>query len=187
MGLKIVQLIIALTLLAASYCMAADQTPAFIEWKLSDMKVVNMGTVSSGAEGSMRSGVRIEGKAVTETPGAIFPEGKFTVKVNVFNPAEDIQDQKAGNWYLRGEWSITAQGAGQEELKSRYNPYSLSGMFTGSLPYDPAAKTGAMELEMKLQRGGMKPRTGRMQTGKFTGTSDFAGILTTPFIPSTTK
>jgi hypothetical protein len=135
----------------------------------------------------MRTGVKIEGKVVTTTPGAIFSEGTFSATFNIFNPREDVSDKKAGNWYLRGEWAITAKGANPAVLKSRYNPYSLSGMLTASIPYDPSFAVGVMEAEMMLQRGGSKPRTGRMPAGTFSGSSNFEGKLTTPFIASTAK
>jgi hypothetical protein len=124
---------------------------------------------------------------VTTTPGAIFSEGTFSATFNIFNPSEDVSDKKAGNWYLRGEWAITAKGANPAVLKSRYNPYSLSGMLTASIPYDPSFAVGVMEAEMMLQRGGSKPRTGRMPAGTFSGSSNFEGKLTTPFIASTAK
>jgi hypothetical protein len=164
---------------------AADQPPAVIEWQLTETKVITWGTMGNGAEGSMRSGIKIEGKAVTATPGAIFSEGKFSTTLNAFMPTEDMGDQKAGTWYLRGQWSVTAQGADPAILTSRYNPYSISGQLTASVPYDPAIATGVMVAEVRLQRAGTKPRTGRMPVGSFAGSTIFEGTLITPYISTT--
>jgi len=180
------QAIIGLTLILLLHGRAAaDPQPAFMEWHLSETKVISWGTVSNGAEGSMRSGIRIEGKAVTATPGAIFSEGKFSTTLNAFKPARNMGGQKAGIWYLRGEWRVTAKGTDPAILKARYNPYSISGMLTASLPYDPSSASGAMEAEVRLQRAGTRPRTGRMPTGSYSGSTNFEGTLTTPFISPT--
>jgi hypothetical protein len=177
------QTAVALTLiLFAPGRAAAEPPPAVIEWQLSDTRVISWGTIGNGLEGSMRSGIRIEAKAATTTPGAIFSEGKFSTTLNAFKPIEDMGDQKAGTWYLRGQWSVTAQGADPAILKARYNPYSISGQLTAAVPYDPASATGVMEAEVRLQRAGIKPRTGRMPAGVFVGTTNFEGTLTTPFI-----
>lgn len=180
------QTVVALTLMLFTPGRAATEPlPAFIEWQLSDTKVLSWGTIANGLEGSMRSGIRIEGKAVTTTPGAIFSEGTFSTTLNAFKPSEDMGDQKSGVWYLRGQWSVTAQGADPAILKARYNPYSISGQLTASVPYDPSFATGVMEAVVRLQRAGNRPRTGRMPTGSFEGTTNFEGKLTTPFISTT--
>lgn len=179
------QTVIALTLILFTHGRAAaEPPPAVIEWQLSDTRVISWGAARDGVEGRMRTGIRIEGRAMTATPGAIFSEGTFSTTLNAFRPVEDMGDQKAGTWYLRGQWSVTAQGADPAILKARYNPYSISGQLTASVPYDPAFATGAMEAEVRLQRAGTRPRTGRMPTGAFAGTTNFEGTLTTPFIPS---
>jgi hypothetical protein len=181
----LMQFIMTLAFFVASCGPAAgDQAPAVMEWQLTEAKVINPGTVGTLTEGSMRSGIKIEAKAVTQTPGAIFPEGTFIITMNAFSPAADMPGQKAGSWYLRGEWTITAPHADPEILKARYNPYSVSGMLTGTVPYDPATTLGMLEAEVRLQRGGSKPRTGRMPTGSFSGTTIIEGKLTIPFIAS---
>jgi hypothetical protein len=174
-------------LIASCGVAVANQKPSVMEWQLSEAKVVNPGTVGALTEGSMRSGIKIEAKAVTQTPGAIFPEGTFSITFNAFSPTKDMPGQKAGIWYLRGEWTITAPNVDPAILKARYNPYSLSGRLIGSVPYDPATTIGMLEAEVILQRGGTKPRTGRIPAGTFTGTTIMEGKLTTPFIASMAK
>jgi len=181
----IIQLIITLAISVFLYSVAAaGQPPATIEWQLSDAKVISWGALATAKEGRMRTGIKIAGKAVSWTPGAIFPEGAFSVAMNAFSPSADMADQKAGNWYLKGEWTITATGADPAALKSRYNPYAMTGLLNASLPFDPTVETGTMEARVRLQRGGTKPRTGRMPAGSFSGKSNFEGKLTTPFVPS---
>ena len=182
------QFIVALTIFAATCGVAvANQNPSIMEWQLTEAKVVNPGTVGTLTEGSMRSGVKIEAKAVTQTPGAIFPEGTVSITLNAFSPTVDMPGQKAGSWYLRGEWTITALNADPAMLKARYNPYSMSGMLTGTVPYDPETTLGMLEAEVRLQRGGTKPRIGRMPAGSFSGTTKMEGKLITPFIASAPK
>jgi hypothetical protein len=177
------QTIVALIMILLAHGQAAAGTPPdAIQWQLSDTKVISWGTLSDGLEGSMRSGIKIEGKAVTEAPAAIFSEGKFSTTLNAFRPVTDMGNQKAGIWYLHGQWSVTAKGADPALLKARYNPFSISGMLTAAVPYDPSFATGVMEAEMRLQRAGTKPRTGRMPTGSFSGSTNFEGTLTTPFV-----
>lgn len=181
--LAMLQIIIVVAIIHIAHGTAtAEQTPAVIQWQLSETKTISWGTLSNGLEGSMRSGIKIEGKAVSATPGAIFSEGKFSTTLNAFKPNEDMGEQKAGVWYLHGQWSVTAQGADPALIKARYNPHSISGMLTAAVPYDPSFATGIMEAEMRLQRAGTKPRTGRMPSGSFSGSTNFEGTLTTPFI-----
>lgn len=184
----IMQLIITLTLVVPSYSKAESGQPqAIIEWQLFDTKVISWGTVISATEGRMRTGIKITGKAFNETPDAIFHDGVFSITMNAFSPTEDMAGQKAGNWYLRGEWTIAATGADPTTLKSRYNPYALTGLLNTSLPFDPSAEIGDMAAQVMLQRGGTKPRTGRMPAGTYSGKSNFEGKFTTPFIPSVSK
>jgi hypothetical protein len=123
-------------------------------------------------------------KAISETAGAIFTEGSFSIEMTLFSPARDQNSQKKGNWYARGAWIITARDADPAALKARYNPYALSGTLSATLPYDPSVKTGPLEAVVLLQRGGTRPRVGRMVQNSFTGNSLFEGKLTTPFIPA---
>ena len=187
-AISCMQFLVAMTIIAATCGVAvANQSPSLMEWQLSEAKVVTPGAVGTLTEGSMRSGIKIEAKAVTQTPGVIFPEGTFSITLNAFSPSADMPGQKAGSWYLRGEWTITAPNADPALLKARYNPDSMSGMLTGTVPYDPETTLGMLEAEVRLQRGGTKPRTGRMPGGTFSGTTKMEGKLTIPFIALTTK
>ena len=187
-AISCMQFLVALTIIAATCGVAvANQSPSLMEWQLSEAKVVTPGAVGTLTEGSMRSGIKIEAKAVTQTPDAIFPEGTFTITLNAFSPTVDMPGQKAGSWYLRGEWTITALNADPAMLKARYNPYSMSGMLTGTVPYDPETTLGMLEADVRLQRGGTKPRIGRMPAGSFSGTTKMEGKLTTAFIASASK
>lgn len=184
----IMQFIVTLTLFLPLHSIAdADQPPALIEWQLSDTKVVSRGTLATAPEGKIRTGIKITGKAVSSIPGAIFSEGVFNIVMTAFIPNEDMAGQKKGSWYIRGKWTITATGADPADLKPRYNPYSMTGLLSTSLPFDPSVENGNMVAQVTLQRGGTRPRTGRMPAGSYSGKSNFEGKLTTPFIPSVPK
>jgi hypothetical protein len=170
--------------LATYFICSAEPSPTTIEWQLFDTKVVSWGKPGTTTEGKVRTGVKMNAKAISETAGAIFTEGSFSIEMTLFSPARDQNSQKKGNWYARGAWIITARDADPAALKARYNPYVLSGTLNATLPYDPSVKTGPLEAVVQLQRGGTRPRVGRPVQNSFTGNSLFEGKLTTPFIPA---
>jgi hypothetical protein len=177
--------VVTIVLVLATYliCSAEPSSPT-IEWQLFDTKVVSWGKPGTTTEGKVRTGVKIKGKAITETAGAIFHEGTFSIEMTLFSPSRNQNSQKKGNWYARGAWIITAKDADPAALTSRYNPYVLSGALNATLSYDPSVKTGPMEAVVQFQRGGTRPRVGRPVQNSFIGNSIFEGKLTTPFIPA---
>lgn len=186
--ITIMQLIITLTLFTFSCHLAdAGQPPAIIDWQLSGAKVNSWGAIATMKEGRMRTGIKIEAKADTSTPEAIFSEGIFHIDMTAFSPLKDMPGQKRGQWYLRGSWTITAKDADPSVVKARHNPFLLAGVLSTSLPFDPAVKSGLMEAQVRLQRGGTKPLIGRMPPGSYSGNSNFEGTLTIPFLPSAAK
>ena len=174
-----------IVLVLATYLIcSAEPSPPTIEWQLSDTKVESWGKPGTTTEGKVRTGVKIKGKAITETAGAIFPDGTISIEMTLFSPARDLINQKKGQWYARGAWIITAKDADPAALKSRYNPYVLSGTLNATLPYDPSVKNGPMAAVVQFQRGGTRPRVGLPVKNSFLGNSLFEGKLTTPFIPA---
>jgi len=161
--------------------------PKAIEWQITGTKVVSPGKVITSKEGKTRMGMKIEGKAITETPDAVFAEGEFSIDITVFKPEGDKPGPGKDRWQLRGNWTITAKDADPATMKARYNPYVLSGALNADLPFDPALRSGALEAGVRLQRGGGRPWGGHRASGSFIGNSIFEGKLTTPFIPATAK
>jgi hypothetical protein len=180
-----IQLIVTLTALVVSCTLAKADNPPVIEWQLTDAKVTSWGTMSTLKEGNMRTGIQIETKADTATPGALFSRGVFKIEMTAFSPFKDMAGQKKGRWYLRGSWTITTKDADAKTAKARYSPYLLTGLLSSTLLFDPATKNGTMAAQSRLQRGGTRPRVERSGTAGYTYTGDttFNGILTTPFIP----
>jgi hypothetical protein len=177
-----------LSLLLPFTASATGQPPAnAIEWQITDTKVVSPGEVITSKEGKTRMGMKIEGKAVTGTPDAIFAEGVFSIDFTVFKPERDMPSPGKDLWQLRGNWTITAKDADPAIMKARHNPYVLGGALNADLPFDPALKSGALEAVVRLQRGGIRPWAGPRARGTFMGNSMFEGKLTTPFIPATAK
>lgn len=160
--------------------------PNAIEWRITDTRVVSAGREVASGEGKTRAMV-IEGKAVTETPDAIFPEGVFKINLAVVKPEQKKPAKQADRWHLRGSWTITAKNADPVVMKARYNPYVLAGALNAETPYDPALGGGALEANVRLQRGGVRPWAGPKARGTFAGSSKFEGKLTTPFIPDMHK
>jgi hypothetical protein len=158
-----------------------------ITWQISETKVESPGKVTKTAEGETRTGMVITGKAVNTATEAIFPEGAFRCEYSIIRPAGKAAKDKKATWQLRGKWSITASNADPALMKSRYNPYVVSGSLKAVLPFDPTAETGSMAAEVTLQSGGMRPWAGPRAKGSFAGNSKFEGTLTTPFIQMVKK
>jgi hypothetical protein len=174
-------IIIFLVLMTTSSVFAFDGPPKGVEWQLSETTAISWGILSRTSEGEIRSGIKIEGKAVAQSSDNTFSEGAFTVTLTAFAPYEDMPGQKKGNWYLSGNWSITATGT---DPTSHPSPTSvLTGTLKASLAYDPAVETGPMAAELRLQHRGVSVRAGRMSKGSYSGKSNFEGRLTT-CIPS---
>lgn len=177
------RIIIILFVLIAGAPFTAGGSPGRIEWQLSDTRLVSRGTVAVTAEGSIRTGIRIEGKA-TAMDQVVPSEALFTATLTAFSPNVEMPGQTKGFWYLSGNWTITAADAASAARTPRGNPALLAGVIKAALPFDPVVGTGFMEAEVRLQQRGMSPRAWRMARGTFSGTSHMEGSLTITAVPS---
>jgi hypothetical protein len=48
--------------------------------------------------------------------------------------------QKAGLWYVQGEWSIVKTGATYADTKERHNPATIAGKCQTELDFNPTAE-----------------------------------------------
>ncbi len=165
---------------------AAAETPRGVEWQLHDTKVIHTGTLVPLAEGDVRTGITVVGRATAMDQAAASEPGIFSATLTAFTPSADMPGQKKGFWYLNGNWTITAADAGVTPRTSRGNSVLLAGVIKATLPFDPGVGTGMMEADVRLQQRGMSPRAWRMAQGSFSGTTHLEGRLAIPAVPSIT-
>jgi hypothetical protein len=95
--------------------------------------VVQPGTTSVTAEGTLVQGYTIESKA-KEKDSKLVPEGTFLLELSVFQPSADTDTQEAGRWYVEGRWSVIDKYALDDEKHSRG---IVSGFVNTVLDFDP--------------------------------------------------
>jgi hypothetical protein len=117
-------------------------------WDLTKTVVVSPGqTITIPADktgfpgGVLTEGYILESKAKTKS-GKLIPEGTFRLTMSVFTPAEDFGEQKAGLWYVQGEWTVIDKKADldPQAKKSRHNPYKAEGRIHAALPFNPVER-----------------------------------------------
>lgn len=131
----------------------ADET---VIWELTKTAVVDAGQTNTDGVGTLVQGYTIEGKAKAKHNNVV-PEGRFWLSLSAFSPAQDMEGQKAGFWYVRGTWRITKKDADPEALKVRHNSEVIEGSFQAELTFNPATGQGnwtaAAWLPMSLAAG----------------------------------
>lgn len=131
-------LVVVSALLATSA--AAKKSPLDQEmaiWELSKTQVVAPGEEVQMAEGLLIKGIALEAKAKTKS--GKLPDGVFELTFDAFQPAEDMGSQKAGWWYITGNWTITRHGVEKDASKA-HSPDSLGGHILTALPFNPMAE-----------------------------------------------
>jgi hypothetical protein len=146
-----------------------------IVWQITNARVIDPGQTTSSDEGILTTGYTIEAKAKT-TSKSMLQDGNFQMVVTVFSPKTDMPGQKAGHWYLNGQWTITDAKATSSEKKARHSKSKIKGTLTADLLFNPAVKTGDIEAKVRTP---MSPATGRWSQGKgtFSGNALFEGSL----------
>lgn len=125
-------------------------------WKLTQSTVVDSGTQVDMAEGVFIKGYTIVAKAKAKNTQMV-PEGDFRLTFDAFSPYEDMGKQKAGFWYVQGQWTVTAADVDPAELALKHSPYRAEGTVMAELPFDPTTAngnwTGKSVLQMALAAG----------------------------------
>lgn len=158
-------LLVSVSVLAASP--SIQQAPIVNEiviWRLADVQVVNKGQTVVIPEGRLTAGYTIEANA-TSQEGDLVPEGKFQLTLTAFSPRQDMPGQRAGRWYIHGNWTITDVNASEEEANARHSPAIIRGALLADLTFNPATDPGAFTAWTRLP---MSPAGGRWRKGEGT-------------------
>lgn len=116
-----------------------------IGWAISEVEVAHPGRTAVIAEGTLQDGFII--RALANNPDyANFTTGILEMKLSAFSPAQDMPGQKAGKWYIHGEWKITDAKAAPEVTQYRYGPHTFKGVVNLELDYNPLSKEGQAEF-----------------------------------------
>lgn len=117
-------------------------------WDLTQTLVVSPGqTIVIPADktgfpgGTLVDGYILEAKAKTKS-GKLIPEGTFRLTMSVFSPAKDFGEQKAGIWYVQGQWTVIDKKADLDPKakESRHNKYKAEGRIQAELPFNPVGR-----------------------------------------------
>jgi hypothetical protein len=127
----------------APQALAEDQA-----WALSDVAIDEPGQPSPLADGTIVRYV-LQG-AVHATSSTIVKEGSFQLIVSAFQPNHDMPGQRAGRWYIRGDWSITDAQAPPPARGQRHRRGVMAGTLVSELDANPFAATDAFTLPLHL-------------------------------------
>jgi hypothetical protein len=131
-----------LILLLVSATALALKTPVTqdnIIWELSKTQVIDRGQTISIKQGTLTTGYAIEAKAKAKT-GDLLAEGTFRLTLTAFKPKKDMPGQKAGYWYVQGDWTVTKKDADPASVKVRHNPDVVAGAIKAQLTFNPATQ-----------------------------------------------
>ncbi len=150
--------VVLLVLLVSASALAASpliqRVPIVNEtviWQLTDVQVVNRGQTVATQEGILTTGYTVEATARSKE-GNLVPEGKFQLTLTAFSPHRDMPGQRAGRWYIQGDWVITDVNANEneEEAKARHSPAIVKGALLADLTFNPATEPGAFTAWSRL-------------------------------------
>lgn len=145
---------------------AMDPDIPTVSWRLSGATEVEHGSTVDADEGTLTSGRVIECQACTDDGQ------KGTVRWNLyaFSPAYDQDGQKAGLWYLKGDWTLTIPATATEPEQVR------SGTVWGRFGKDPLTEMGDFKIPI-TQVGSGTASGGDKCDGCFEGFTSFEGRL----------
>jgi hypothetical protein len=120
-------------------------------WELGGNTVMNQGKSADIREGTLVTGYTIHAEAMGIGHAPV-KTGLFRLTLTAFSPKFDMPGQKAGVWYLRGEWTITDESADPKLRKVRHNPAVIRGTLSAKLPEDPRAYRGQVAAAVRVPR-----------------------------------
>ena len=155
---------------------AADQArQTDMVWKLMNGRVIESGRRTNTGQGEMISGYVIEADAY-DREGAR-KEGVFRVELSSFQPTENLPGQVAGNYYVRGSWSISKELPEESNVSRRRDRNAIGGHLEADLTFDPTVSNGDLQATLNvptsLSLGGWLKAV-----GTFSGDRLFNGDLT---------
>jgi hypothetical protein len=135
---------------------------AVLGWQLTQARVLNPGATTISPQGTLTSGYVLEATAKAIDPDTPVQNGTFKIDLNAFSPSQDMPGQKAGTWYVRGDWQITKRNIAAAEQDARHGPSFLNGSLSVELPFNPATE-GPVNAAVSLSRR-RKRAAGRLVT-----------------------
>ncbi len=153
---RMLQVVTGLLLFAGATSVSAGAIRiASMSWALSDAQVVEAGETVILPNGTMSTGYTIEATAES-TDSAFVTKGTLRVNLTAFSPKKDSRVQKAGIWYVRGEWVLSDIDA-PPISNPRYTPGVIHGQLQVELPFNPAEGAGDLSATLRLPQTTMEP------------------------------
>jgi len=149
---------------------------AVLGWELTNARVVSTGIVSDPGNGILTTDYIVEADAKSLDNITKVKKGTFRTVFSVFSPETDMPGQKAGYWYLQGNWSVTDDSATDLDKKARHTSLVLRGQLSAVLPFNPLADNGDMQAKILLPYT-LAGRDGIRGQGSFSGSGQFEGML----------
>lgn len=151
-------------------------TPGEFAWQLTHARVLSPGVTTRVPVGILTDGYVVEAVATATTAETPVALGRFEISVSAFQPARDMPGQKAGVWYVRGNWAVMDEQASDEEKAARHSPSIVRGGLSAELPFNPASTTGTLDAAVSLPAS---PDGGRWARGDgaFSGSQMFEGEM----------
>lgn len=150
-----------------------------LEWQLQGARVIDSGSNSRTAEGTLVTGIIVEAEAISDQH-LLIKQGKFSMTASLFSPVADVPWLKAGKWYLRGDWTITNPKSSPQEVRAGYRHAVVKGIMLGEISFNPfELKNHRREISlqaimpMSIAAGIRTPP----QKGGFSGWANFEGNL----------
>jgi hypothetical protein len=145
-------------------------------WNVTNARMVNAGRTERVQNGVLSAGYIVEADAAATDPSAPMQRGTFRITLTAFSPAMDMPGQKAGAWYVQGDWSITDEKATEKEKAARHSPTVIKGSLTAELAFNPASDRGTVNALIRLP---LSPADRRAAgKGTFSGNEKFEGMIT---------
>jgi hypothetical protein len=147
------------------------------EWRLYGAQVTAPGTVLRSANGVDITGIEIECEAIAKAGGGSYGHGSFRIGYSASGPASG-----KGPWQLYGSWVLIPDGTSTDK---RHYIDGIGGSMSGrttTAARPPAS--GDRVLAGLTPIGAYRPKKGAIESGAFTGNSQFEGVLSLPGIPA---
>lgn len=153
---RMLQVVTGLLLFVSATSVSAGAVRiASMSWTLSDAQMVEAGETVILPNGTMSTGYTIEATAES-TDSAFVTKGTLRVNLTAFSPKKDSRVQKAGIWYVRGEWVLSDIDA-PPISNPRYTPGVIHGQLQVELPFNPAEGAGDLSATLRLPQTTMEP------------------------------
>ena len=126
-------------------------------WQLTRATVADQGKRVETAQGILIQGYVLEAQAGAPAPARQparangLSAAGFRVELTIFSPSKDMPGQKAGRWYLRGQWTLLPAGRAPEARQRRHTAYpALQGILLGECDSDPTSGAVPLTAQLKL-------------------------------------